>query len=215
VIARKFTRLRAIAAPLVRPYIDTNALIPGHPLTCVAKVEFGRGLFAEWRFEDPEAGDVQRREHPHFVLNRTPYRQARILLAGVNFACGSSREAAVWALRDFGIRCVIAASYGPIFYANCFKNGLLPVVLSQDAVDAIARQVQATAGAGLVDVDLTSCTVTAPAGARYPFAVARAGRGCTRTSSAWRSSHEFPNPARGAGGAAPVATSRGPRRAIG
>lgn len=169
---RKFTRLTAIAAPLVRPNIDTDALIPGHQLTFIAKSGFARGLFCDWRFENPKDSDEARRENPDFVLNRAPYREAKILLAGGNFACGSSREAAVWALRDWGIRCIIAPSYGPIFYASCFKNGLLPVVLAQEIVDALAAEVEASNGAQPLTVDLATCAVTTASGRDYPFSVA-------------------------------------------
>jgi 3-isopropylmalate/(R)-2-methylmalate dehydratase small subunit len=167
---QKFTKLTGVAAPLMRDNVDTDAIIPGSQLLFVGKSGFGEGLFAEWRYD--EATREDRAENPDFVLNREPYRDATILLAGVNFACGSSREPAVWALRDFGIRCVIAESYGHIFYNSCFKNGLLPVTLPLKQVEEIARQVNASQGRGLVTVDLIESTVIPPDEQRFGFEVA-------------------------------------------
>src|SRR5882757_5346295 len=113
-----FTILEAVAAALVVDNIDTDQIVPGKELMKVETSGFGPGLFAGWRY----IGET-RDEAPNFVLNREPYRHAGILLTGCNFGCGSSREAAVWAIRDFGVRCVIAPSYSGIFYANCFGNG--------------------------------------------------------------------------------------------
>jgi 3-isopropylmalate/(R)-2-methylmalate dehydratase small subunit len=166
----EFTVLKGVAAPLLRANIDTDAIIPGDQLLRVDKSGFGDGLFANWRYDNPAAKD--RRAKPEFPLNREPYRKAVILLAGVNFACGSSREPAVWALRDFGIRCVIAPSFGHIFYANCFNSALLPCTLPIEAVEEIARQVEASDGAGLVTVDLRSRQVAAPDGRSFDFQIA-------------------------------------------
>jgi 3-isopropylmalate/(R)-2-methylmalate dehydratase small subunit len=163
----RFTSLTGVAAPLMRHNVDTDAIIPGRELMKVSKTGFAEGLFANWRYSDGE-----RKEDPGFLLNRSPYRQAVILLAGHNFACGSSREVAAWALRDFGIRCVIAPSYGHIFHANCFRNGMLPVTLPIAQVEAIAAQVEQSGGQQPVTVDLESCTVTAPDGQRFPFTLA-------------------------------------------
>jgi 3-isopropylmalate/(R)-2-methylmalate dehydratase small subunit len=167
---QKFSKLTGVAAPLMRDNVDTDAIIPGSQLLFVGKSGFGDGLFAEWRYD--EATRESRKEDPDFLLNREPYREATILLAGVNFACGSSREPAVWALRDFGIRCIIAESYGHIFYASCFKNGLLPVTLPLEQVEEIARQVDDSQGRNQVTVDLIESTVIAPDGKRFGFEVA-------------------------------------------
>jgi 3-isopropylmalate/(R)-2-methylmalate dehydratase small subunit len=167
----RFTRLTGVAAPLMRHNVDTDAIIPGRELMKVTKTGYAEGLFANWRYTD---GD--RAEDPDFVLNRQPYRKAVILLAGHNFACGSSREVAAWALRDFGIRCVIAPSYGHIFHANCFRNSMLPVTLPIEQVEAIAAQVEQSGGRKPVTVDLESCTVTAPDGQQFSFTLAELAR---------------------------------------
>ena len=159
-----------IAAPLLRVNVDTDCIIPGSELLKVAKTGFGEGLFAGWRYAKGAGGD--RTEDPTFVLNREPYRGATILLAGRNFACGSSRETAVWALRDFGFRAVIAPSFGFIFYANCFQNGVLAVELDDSAVETLARQVEDSGGRAHVTVDLESCRVAAPDGREYRFTIA-------------------------------------------
>ena len=164
----KFTVLKGIAAPLLRRNIDTDAIIPGKELRNVEKGGLGDGLFGQWRYLD---GD--RKENPDFVLNRPPYRDAVILLADENFGCGSSREGAVWALTGFGIRCVIAPSFAAIFYNSSFKNGLLPVVLSQKAVYAIAGNVEQHGGTEPVTVDLVNCRVTDPGGQEYGFKLNR------------------------------------------
>lgn len=163
---KKFTKFTGIAAPLMRKNIDTDAIIPGKFLTKVEKTGYGDGLFGQWRYLDGK-----REENPDFILNRSPYRKAVILLADENFGCGSSREAAVWALAGFGIRCVIAPSFADIFFNNCFKNGLLPVILKDIEVYALARQIEKSDGKGLVTVDLESCQVTSPRGQIYHFNV--------------------------------------------
>jgi 3-isopropylmalate/(R)-2-methylmalate dehydratase small subunit len=164
----KFVSLTHVAAPLMRRNIDTDAIIPGKELMKVAKSGYGEGLFGQWRYKDD-----QRTENPDFVLNREPYRSARILLAGENFGCGSSREVAVWALRDFGIRSVIAPSFAYIFFNNCFKNGLLPVILPVRHVEELSKQIEKSQGQGLVTIDLESCTVIAPQGEEFPFEIDR------------------------------------------
>ncbi len=165
----RFTEISAIAAPLLQSNIDTDAIIPGNQLLRVARSGFGDGLFANWRFQSDTNG--VRIERPGFVLNQAPYRQAKILLAGPNFACGSSREPAVWALRDWGLRCIIAPSFGEIFYANCFKNHILPVVLNYEAVKSIAAQVEACDGEAKVTVDLENCLVITPDGQQFVFSI--------------------------------------------
>ena len=162
----KFTAVTAIAAPLLRENIDTDVIIP------IARIvgNSTRGTLGRWCLS-PLRYRSDGSEDPAFVLNREPYRQAQILLTGINFGCGSSREAAVWALQEMGIRCVIGASFGDIFYNNCFQNGLLPVVLDRGLVESLAREVEASQGAARIGVDLVNLEVIAPSGKRYPFAV--------------------------------------------
>ncbi len=136
----KFENFTGIVAAIDRPNIDTDAIIPKQYLKSIKRSGFGVNLFDDWRYLDPgEPGQdhSQRRINPDFVLNRNPCRQAQILLARENFACGSSREHAVWALLDFGIKVVIAPSFADIFYNNAFKNGLLPIALDAGLVDQI------------------------------------------------------------------------------
>ena len=159
----KFDRLTGIAAPLLLENINTDAIIPVPWIVNFGR-DLGHGLFGGWRY------DAAEREKPDFVLNQPPYREARILLAGRNFGCGSSREEAVWALLGFGIRCVIAPSFGDIFFENSFKNGLLPVVLEPDGVAALARAI-AEAPSPVLTVDLEACTVGAPRGPQLPFTI--------------------------------------------
>jgi len=156
-----FTRLDAKAAPLPLANIDTDQIIPKQFLKTVERAGLGRGLFYDFRF------DEQGREKPDFVLNRPEYKGAGILVAGDNFGCGSSREHAPWALMDFGIRCVVATSFADIFYNNCFQNGLLPVVLKAEEVQALMAE--ANGGNHVMSVDLESQTVTSPSGASYRF----------------------------------------------
>jgi len=162
---KPFRRLEAVAAPLRRLNVDTDAIIPGTQLLKVAKGGFGQGLFYNWRYREDGSKD------PEFILNREPYRHAEVLLAGHNFACGSSREVAAWALRDYGFRCVIAPSFGNIFYSNALKNGLLPVMLDEDDVDAVADEVEARQGACRVIIDLVEKVVVSPGGRQLAFNV--------------------------------------------
>jgi 3-isopropylmalate/(R)-2-methylmalate dehydratase small subunit len=168
----KFTKITGVAAPLMRRNIDTDAIIPGKELTKVEKTGYGDGLFGQWRYTDGK-----RTENPDFVLNRPPYRKAIILLADANFGCGSSREAAVWALMGFGIRCVIAPSFGPIFFNNCFKNSLLPIIIKDVLVHELAERVEASGGQAPVTVDLESDEITGPGGRIYRFKVNEFFRG--------------------------------------
>lgn len=161
----KFTRIEAIAAPLLRPNIDTDLIISGDHMMKVSSSGFGGGLFANWRYRTGPDGPARDSAgelvpDPDFVLNRRPFDRAQILLAGVNFACGSSREHAVWALRDWGIRAVIAPSFGNIFYANCFKNGVLPIVLAEETIERIADCVMVDPERRLVTVDLEARLVS-------------------------------------------------------
>ena len=168
----KFTRLTAIAAPLLRINIDTDAIIPSREMKRVSKDGLSEGLFAGWRYREPGS----REENPDFILNREPYRRARILLSGINFGCGSSREHAVWALREWGIRAIVAPSYGSIFQGNCVRNGILPVVLDNSLVERLAELVEADPAQQQVTVDLTTCAVTAPDGRQHPFLIPDADR---------------------------------------
>jgi 3-isopropylmalate/(R)-2-methylmalate dehydratase small subunit len=165
----KFTILVGVAAPLLRPNINTDILIRIERLMYVAKGQLGRYCFEAWRYR-PDGS-----EDPDFVLNRPGYRDAKILLAGANFACGSSREAAVWSLWDMGVRCVIAPSFGDIFFNNCFQNGMLPLVVPAAAIDAMAAEAEAAQG-GTFTVDLERQAIATPSGRHVPFAVDAARR---------------------------------------
>ncbi|MDB5446993.1 MAG: leuD1 [Phenylobacterium sp.] len=158
-----FTRLDAKAAPLPMANVDTDQIIPAQFLKTVEREGLGRGLFYDFRFD--EHGQAK----PDFILNRPEYKGAGVLVAGDNFGCGSSREHAPWALMDFGIRCVVSTSFADIFYNNCFQNGLLPVVLKADEVQALMEE--AKGGNHVMSVDLASQTVTAPSGQSFRFEI--------------------------------------------
>ena len=153
----KFTVLNGIVAPLDRANVDTDAIIPKQFLKSIKRSGFGPNLFDAWRYKDvgePGMDNAKRALNPDFVLNQARYKGASILLARKNFGCGSSREHAPWALTDYGFRAVIAPSFADIFYNNCFKNGLLPIVLSELRVDHLFHEVNAFAGYRLtVDLD--------------------------------------------------------------
>lgn len=168
----KFTTLTAIAAPLLHINIDTDAIIPSREMKRVSKDGLSEGLFASWRYRAPGT----REENPDFILNREPYRHARILLSGMNFGCGSSREHAVWALHEWGIRAVIAPGFGSIFQGNCVRNGIVPVVLANAVVKSLARQVESNPEKNRVTVDLVACAVVAPDGSRHTFSIPEADR---------------------------------------
>jgi 3-isopropylmalate dehydrogenase len=153
----KFTRLTGNAAALMRTNVDTEVVIPIHRLIGHSRAELGRFAFEPWRYQADGS------ENPDFPLNRPRYRAAKILVTGENFGCGSSREHAVWALHAFGLRCVIAPSFGDIFFNNCFQNGVLPIRLAQDEVDRLAAEIE-SAAAPTVTVDLETQTVTTPTG---------------------------------------------------
>ena len=170
---RAFTRHEGLVAPLDRANVDTDAIIPKQFLKSIKRSGFGPNLFDEWRYLDhgePGMDNARRPLNPEFVLNRVRYRGATILLARENFGCGSSREHAPWALADYGFRSIIAPSFADIFYNNCFKNGLLPVVLPADVVDALFRECFAREGYRLA-VDLDVQAVTTPAGQSFRFDV--------------------------------------------
>jgi 3-isopropylmalate/(R)-2-methylmalate dehydratase small subunit len=167
----KFTTLVGLVAPMDRPNVDTDAIIPKQYLKSIKRTGFGPTLFDTWRYLDPgEPGmdHSKRRLNPNFVLNQPRYRGAQILLARDNFGCGSSREHAPWALLDYGFRAVIAPSYADIFYNNSFKNGFLPIVLPADVVDGLFRDAAAREGYALT-VDLAAQSVTTPNGAVHTF----------------------------------------------
>jgi 3-isopropylmalate/(R)-2-methylmalate dehydratase small subunit len=159
---QKFTRLEGLVAPLDRANVDTDAIIPKQFLKSIKRSGFGVNLFDAWRYLDhgePGMDMAKRKLNPDFVLNQPRYKGASILVARKNFGCGSSREHAPWALDDYGFRALIAPSYADIFYNNCFKNGLLPIVLPETQVDRIFHDVAAFPGFRLV-VDLGAQTVS-------------------------------------------------------
>ena len=160
----KFNTLTGVAAPLPIINIDTDMIIPKQYLKTIKRTGLGSALFSEMRYKDDGS------ENPDFVLNKPAYRQSKIIVAGDNFGCGSSREHAPWALLDFGIRCVISTSFADIFFNNCFKNGILPVVLPEEAVKALMDDARNGENARLT-VDLEAQTVTAPDGTEYHFDV--------------------------------------------
>lgn len=160
----KFTKLSGIAAPMPLVNIDTDMIIPKQFLKTIQRSGLGKNLFDEMRYTQ----DGQ--EIPDFVLNKPQYRNAQILVAGDNFGCGSSREHAPWALLDFGIRCVISTSFADIFFNNCFKNGILPIVLPQEDVDKLMDDAQRGANA-VITVDLENQTITGPDGGEISFEV--------------------------------------------
>ena len=169
----KFDRVSGVVAPLDRPNVDTDAIIPKQFLKSIKRSGFGPNLFDEWRYLDhgePGMDCSGRPLNPDFVLNDPRYKGASILLTRENFGCGSSREHAPWALLDYGIRVVIAPSFADIFYNNCFKNGILPIVLPASAVDALFTATAATPGFSLT-VDLPAQQVRLPDGTAYDFQV--------------------------------------------
>lgn len=168
---KAFTQVTAKALPLDRPNVDTDAIIPKQYLKSIKRTGFGPFLFDDWRYLDPGTLDVDpatRRLNPDFVLNDAKHAGAEILLARDNFGCGSSREHAVWALDDQGFRAVIAPSYADIFFSNCFKNGLLPVALKEDEVQALFEVVNADANASIT-IDLPAQQVRLPDGRSFGF----------------------------------------------
>jgi 3-isopropylmalate/(R)-2-methylmalate dehydratase small subunit len=158
----KFTRLEGVAAPLKMVNVDTDMIIPKQYLKTIKRTGLGKGLFSERRYKDDGS------ENPDFILNKPAYRDAKIIVAGDNFGCGSSREHAPWALLDFGITCVISTSFADIFYNNCFKNGILPIKLPQEDVDKLMDDAQRGANA-VVTVDLEKQEITGPDGGCVKF----------------------------------------------
>jgi 3-isopropylmalate/(R)-2-methylmalate dehydratase small subunit len=162
-----FTRLRAVAAPLLRENVDTDAIIPSREIRTIGKTGLADGLFAGWRYRAIGGRDPD----PQFVLNRPEYAGARILLGGANFGCGSSREHAVWALHEFGFRAILAPSFAPIFRGNCVRNGLLPAQVPDATLALIAAQLAPDPHARPLTVDLEQCSIVDSDGARHAFAI--------------------------------------------
>lgn len=160
----KFTTLTGIAAPLPMINVDTDMIIPKQFLKTIKRTGLGKNLFYELRY------DEEGRENPDFILNKPPYRNAKILIAGENFGCGSSREHAPWALLDFGIRCVIAPSFADIFYNNCFKNGILPIELPRGDIDKLLDDASRGANA-TITVDLENQEIRGPDGGVIRFEI--------------------------------------------
>lgn len=161
------TCIEAIAAPLLRGDIDTDTIIPSREMKTVSKRGLAKGLFAGWRYSDVRG----RTPDPDFVLNKPDYAGVRILVAGPNFGCGSSREHAVWALEEYGIRAILAPSFARIFFANCIRNGVLPAVLGDDEIEALAADLSEPGSDKRLVIDLDRRTVTTAAGVLYRFAL--------------------------------------------
>jgi len=161
---KAFTRLSAIAAPIMRSNIDTDVIIRIERLVGASI----RGTLGKWAFGSlrylPDGS-----ENPDFILNREPYRQAEILVTGPNFGCGSSREGAVWSLQEMGIRAIIGSGFGDIFFANCFHNGILPIVVDKEIADGLSAEIELSQGAGRVSIDLEEQTITSPSGKQHRF----------------------------------------------
>ncbi|MBT3671970.1 MAG: 3-isopropylmalate dehydratase small subunit [Porticoccaceae bacterium] len=164
---KKFNTHLGIAAPLLKINIDTDAIMPSREMKTVSKMGLGKSLFANWRFLD--RGTDKEKLNPEFILNQEEYLSATVLLAGRNMGCGSSREFAVWALVDYGIRAIIAPSFGAIFFTNCIRNGLLPIVLDEKTITVLADQVASNPQGSPLNIDLEGCHVTGPDGGIYPF----------------------------------------------
>ena len=160
----KFTKLRGVAAPLNMINIDTDKLIPKQFLKTIKRTGLGKHLFNEMRFNEDGS------EKQDFVLNQSAYREASIIVAGDNFGCGSSREHAPWALLDFGIKCVISTSFADIFYNNCFKNGILPIVVNKQQLDQLMDDAENGANA-VLDVDLEAQEIIRPSGEKVTFEI--------------------------------------------
>jgi 3-isopropylmalate/(R)-2-methylmalate dehydratase small subunit len=179
---KAFTQHTGLVAPLDRANVDTDQIIPKQFLKSIRRTGFGENLFDEWRYLDrgePGMDNSRRPLNPDFVLNQPRYRGASILLTRRNFGCGSSREHAPWAIAEYGFRALIAPSFADIFFNNCFKNGLLPIVLDDDVVDGLFREVLATPGYTLT-IDLPDQTVTTPAGRVLRFEVDPFRKECLR-----------------------------------
>jgi len=170
---KPFVTLTGILAPLDRANVDTDAIIPKQFLKSIKKTGFGPHLFDEWRYLDhgePGMDLTQRVKNPDFVLNQDRYEKATILIARENFGCGSSREHAPWAIQDYGFRVILATSFADIFFSNCFKNGLLPIVLSGETIDRLFKSTYANEGYALT-IDLENQSITLPSDEKISFQV--------------------------------------------
>ncbi|HEY9100715.1 3-isopropylmalate dehydratase small subunit [Chitinimonas sp.] len=175
-----FTSINALACPLDRANVDTDAIIPKQFLKSIKRSGFGPNLFDEWRYLDhgePGMDNSVRPLNPDFVLNQARYAGAQVLLARENFGCGSSREHAPWALEDYGFRAVIAPSFADIFFNNCYKNGLLPIVLTAEIVDQLFQESLAQPGYRLA-IDLAAQTVSTPGGQSFSFEITAHRKHC-------------------------------------
>ena len=177
---KAFTKITAIVAPLDRSNVDTDAIIPKQFLKSIKRSGSGPNAVDEWRYLDPgEPGmdNSKRPLNPDFSLNQPRYQGAQILLTRKNFGCGSSREHAPWALDDYGFRAVIAPSFADIFFNNCYKNGLLPIVLTEEQVDQLFKEVEANEGYQL-SIDLAEQTLTTPSGETFKFDITEHRKHC-------------------------------------
>lgn len=177
---KAFTRITALVAPLDRANVDTDAIIPKQFLKSIKRSGFGPNAFDEWRYLDhgePGMDNSKRPLNPDFPLNQARYQGAQVLLTRKNFGCGSSREHAPWALDDYGFRAVIAPSFADIFFNNCYKNGLLPIVLDEAVVEQLFRETEATEGYAL-DINLEKQTVTTPSGESFAFDITEHRKHC-------------------------------------
>lgn len=176
----KFIRLNGLAAPLDRANVDTDAVIPKQFLKSIKRTGFGPNLFDSWRYLDtgePGMDNTNRPLNEDFILNKTRFQGAQVLLARENFGCGSSREHAPWALQDYGFKAVIASSFGDIFYSNSLKNGLLPICLSKAEMDVLFEETFASEGYRL-DIDLENQKVTTPSGRQFAFDIEPFSKHC-------------------------------------
>ena len=177
---KAFTKITAIVAPLDRSNVDTDAIIPKQFLKSIKRSGFGPNAFDEWRYLDhgePGMDNSKRPLNPDFSLNQPRYQGAQILLTRKNFGCGSSREHAPWALDDYGFRAIIAPSFDDIFFNNCYKNGLLPIVLTEEQVDQLFKEVEANEGYQL-SIDLAEQTLTTPSGETFTFDITEHRKHC-------------------------------------
>ena len=177
---KAFTKITAIVAPLDRSNVDTDAIIPKQFLKSIKRSGFGPNAFDEWRYlyhGEPGMDNSKRPLNPDFSLNQPRYQGAQILLTRKNFGCGSSREHAPWALDDYGFRAVIAPSFADIFFNNCYKNGLLPIVLTEEQVDQLFKEVEANEGYQL-SIDLAEQTLTTPSGETFEFDITEHRKHC-------------------------------------
>ena len=177
---KAFTRINALVAPLDRANVDTDAIIPKQFLKSIQRSGFGPNAFDEWRYLDhgePGMDNSKRPLNPEFSLNQPRYQGAQVLLTRKNFGCGSSREHAPWALDDYGFRAVIAPSFADIFFNNCYKNGLLPIMLHEEVVEQLFQETEANEGYAL-DIDLEKQTVTTPSGQSFSFDITEHRKHC-------------------------------------